>query len=483
MSRRLLHDEQLTLMRTEHRLVTAMYEHPGALDRPTEHALRYALSLAQLGTFQPGAAAVGKRVSRPDVSVRHPELERFRQLVLDHLAPQVLHTRDAERRLLGAASSLGRVRRAIVETRARVLEVHANDFSSEELDRELGQKTLVSVAGGGGGAGYVYIGAWEVLQNAGHVPAYVLGSSIGAVLGLFRARSRAGDFEEYMSFAKTVRFDDVLRVVSFRARYGLPGVLRLFLHAGIGSQFQHPDGRDLRLDDLEIPFESVVAGVRRGALGESPDQYARSHHLPEDRRPSALALRAQLASQLVKMVGFFNPMMVREIVIGGDALTRQFDCVDAAGFSAAIPGILHYDVARSDRHMHEVLDALLDREDVVALVDGGVANNVPANTAFRRVQEGVIGTRNCYYLCFDSLHPQTTLGHVWLQPVERVVALQVALNERYMSHHIKFSPTLSPVHLLPNPRELDRAVTWGRAQMARELPLMQKFFERVELRP
>lgn len=466
-------------MRAEHRLVEAMHEHPGMVDRATEHALRYAVSLAQLGTFQPGASAAGKRVARPDVAVRQPQLDRFRQLVLEHLAPQVLHTRRASRRLEGAVSSLGRVRRAMVETRAAVLAAHVQDFSAEELDHEVGQKTLVSVAGGGGGSGYVYIGAWEVLQNAGHVPAYVLGSSIGAVLGLFRALRRAGDFDEYMSFAKSVALDDVLRVVSFRARYGLPGVLRLFLHAGIGSQFQHPDGRDMRLDDLEIPFESVVAGVRRGALGESPDQYARSHHLPEDRRPSALALRARVASQLVKMVGFFNPMMVREIVIGADALTRQFDCVDAAGFSAAIPGVLHYDVARNDRHMHQVLDALMDREEVVALVDGGVANNVPANTAFRRVQEGVVGTRNCYYLCFDSLHPQTSLGHVWLQPVERIVALQVALNERYMSHHVRFSPTLSPLHLLPSPRELDRAVMWGRAQMARELPLMQKFFERV----
>lgn len=479
MSRRLFHEEQLTLIRAEHRLVSALHEQPGTVDRKTEHAIRYGLGLAQLSTFQPGAAAIGKRNGRPDVEVRHPDLVRFRQLVLEHFCPSVLHTNHVGRRIEGAISAFGRVRRAMSETRATLLAAHVADFSAEELDLEVGQKTLVSVAGGGGGSGYVYIGAWEVLQKAGHVPSYVLGSSIGAVLGLFRALKREGDFDEYMSFAKGLKFDDVLRVVSFRARYGLPGVLRLFLHAGIGSRFKHPDGRDMRLNDLEIPFESIVAGVRRGALGESPDQYAKSHHLPEDRRPSALELRARVASQLVKMVGFFNPMMVREIVIGGDALTREFDCVDAAGFSAAIPGVLHYDVARNDRHMHGILDALMDREDVVALVDGGVANNVPANTAFRRVQEGVVGTRNCYYLCFDSLHPQTSLGHVWLQPVERIVALQVALNERYMSQHVRFAPTLSPIHLLPSPKELDKAVVWGRTQMARELPLMQKFFERV----
>ena len=130
-------------------------------------------------------------------------------------------------------------------------------------------------------------------------------------------------------------------------------------------------------------------------------------------------------------------------------------------------------------HMHEVLDTLMRREEVVALVDGGIANNVPANTAFRRVQEGVIGTRNCYYLCFDALHPQTSLGHLWVHPLERILSLQVALNERYMHHHVRFVPTLSPTHLLPNERQFDKAVKWGRAQMAMELPLLQKYFERV----
>lgn len=466
-------------MRMEQMLVSALHEHPGSVDRRTEHALRYALGLAQCTTFQPGAAALGKRNERPDVVVRHPELVRFRNLVLDHLSPLLLHTRSSQRRLDRAVFALGRLRHRMVETRRAVLSAHANDFSAEELDREVGQKTLVSVAGGGGGSAYVYIGAWEVLQNAGYVPAYVLGSSMGAVLGLFRALKVAGDFDEYTSFAKGLKFEDILRAVSFRARYGLPGVLRLFLHAGIGSHFRRADGTSMRLTDLEIPFESIVAGVRRGALGETPDQYARSHHLHEDGRPSALAVRAHLASQLVRMVGFFNPRMVREIVIGSDALTREFDCVDAAGFSAAVPGVLHYDVARHDAHMHTLLDTLMKREEVVALVDGGVANNVPANTAFRRVQEGVIGTRNCYYLCFDSLHPQTSLGHVWLHPIERIVALQVALSQRYMQLHVRFSPTLSPIHVLPRELELDRARRWGRVQMAEELPLMQKYFERV----
>ncbi|MFT3926020.1 MAG: patatin-like phospholipase family protein [Myxococcales bacterium] len=475
---RLLYEKQLRLQRMEIRLVEALFQHPGTVDRRTEHELRYALSFAQLGTFQPGAAAQGRRNHRPDVELRDVELTRFRNLVLEHFSPLLLSRRSARDRLEKTVSALGRIRRALHEARSAVIRNHANEFSAQELDLEVGKKTLVSVAGGGGGAGYVYVGAWDVLQQAGLTPGYVLGSSIGAVLGLFRCLRKQADWDDYMAFAKHLKFEEVLRVMSFRARYGLPGIFRLFLHGAIGSVFKL-DRRNMRLNDLEIPFECVVGGIRRGALGETPDEYGRSHHLPEDQKLSPFALRAQIASQLVRMVGFFNPILVREIVIGGDALTREFDCVDAAGFSAAVPGVLHYDVTRDDARMHGILGQLLAREDVVALIDGGVANNVPANTAFRRVQEGVVGTRNCFYLCFDSLRPQTRISHLWFSPLAQIVALQVALHQRYMHRHIRFKPTLSVINVLPNVSQMAQAVLWGREQMAEELPFVQKFFEPV----
>lgn len=474
---RLLFEKQLRLQRMEIRLVEALSRHPGIVDERTEQELRYALSLAQLGTFQPGAAALGRRNHRPDVDVRALELTRFRQLALEHFSPLLASRRAPRDRLEKTMSAFGRIRRAVKEARAAVIANHVNDFSAQELDFEVGKKTLVSVAGGGGGAGYVYVGAWDVLQQAGITPGYVLGSSIGAVLGLFRCLRRQADWGDYMAFAEHLKVDQVLRVMSFRARYGLPGVLRMFLHAAIGSVFT-VERRNMRLTDLEIPFECIVGGIRRGALGENLDEYARSHQLPEE-RISPFALRAQVAAQLVRMVGFFNPILVREIVIGGDALTREFDCVDAAGFSAAVPGVLHYDVMRDDLRMCQILDQLLEREDVVALIDGGVANNVPANTAYRRVQEGVIGTRNCFYLCFDSLRPQTRISHLWFSPLAHIIALQVALHQRYMHLHVRFRPTLSVVNVLPNMVQMAQAVDWGREQMTEELPFVQKFLQPV----
>jgi hypothetical protein len=60
----------------------------------------------------------------------------------------------------------------VAATRRAVLDAHVNDFSAQELDDEVGVKTLVSIAGGGGGAGYVYIGAWDVMQRGGLIPGF-----------------------------------------------------------------------------------------------------------------------------------------------------------------------------------------------------------------------------------------------------------------------------------------------------------------------
>lgn len=476
-------EQKLRLQHMETRLVDGLFEHPGIVPRAHEHQLRYAITLASLDAFQPGAARRGGRSQKPDVEVRSPRLTRWRKLVLDELGDALLKTEDT-RELVIAASARLEPRLALMDkARQEVLEKYADDFSPRQLDQELGIKTLVSIAGGGGGSGYVYIGAWDVLQASGLIPGYVIGSSMGSVLGLFRAREKRGDFDAYLRLAKSLRGDEIFRFVSLRNRFGFPGITRLFLHAGLGAAFKREDGEDMRLPDLEIPYDAVVAGVRSGALGESPEQYAKTHHLHEEERPNALQLRAQIFAQLVRLTGFINPRVVKEIVIGRDALTREFNAIDAAGFSAAIPGLLHYDMTRDDPHMEALLTGVMERDEVVALVDGGVANNVPVGPAWRQVQEGRIGTRNAVYLAFDSFHPQRGVGHLWLQPLTRVVALQVATNDRYAHRRIQFAPTLSPINLLPAPKELDRAVGWGRAQMAEELPRLQKLFERVRWVP
>ena len=476
-------ETQLRLQRLEVKWVAALHDHPGVVSRRTEHRLRYALTLAGLDTFQPGAARSGRRTQRPDVTVRSPRLRRWPERVLDALEAPLVQSPDPGQGALEAAAALEPLLPHLERTRAELVEKYADQFSARELDQELGTKALVNVVGGGGGAAYVYIGAWEVMQKAGFVPHYVLGSSMGAVLGLCRAVRREASLGPYVARAKRLNRDQVFQFVSLRTRYGLPGVMRLSLDAAIGSWFKSSGGHRLRLSELEIPFEAVVSGFGRGALAGSPDEYARAHHLHEEKRPGPLQLRAQIAAQLVHLVGFITKRAAREIVLGADDLTRDFDALDAVGFSAAIPGILHYDTEENDLRMDGILSELFAREEIAALVDGGVANNVPARTAWQRVREGRIGTRNAFILSFDSFHPQLGVAHVLLQPLTRVIALQVAANDRYNQRRIEFKPTLSPLNMLPRPHDLDRSVAWGRAQMSAEIPMLQKFLERVRWHP
>src|SRR5207237_5895916 len=79
------------------------------------------------------------------------------------------------------------------------------------------------------------------------------------------------------------------------------------------------------------------------------------------------------------------PRITTRLVFGASEETRQADAIDAAGFSASVPGVIHYDVLRDDPRMRELLDGLLERHDLLRLCDGGVVDNVPVRTAWQHV--------------------------------------------------------------------------------------------------
>jgi len=110
---------------------------------------------------------------------------------------------------------------------------------------------------------------------------------------------------------------------------------------------------------------------------------------------------------------FFDPRVVKPVALGGDELTRR------AGRGRR-SGVLGRDPRRPalrDRRVGRALDALLgellEREELAALVDGGVASNVPVELAWRRVQAGKLGSRNALYVAFDCFHPQWDPRHLW----------------------------------------------------------------------
>jgi predicted acylesterase/phospholipase RssA len=474
-------DAVLELQRMESALIRADLAHPGVLSGRDVERLRYLLSFARLTVFQPGAAERGARTDRSDVVVGEA-VDAFRLRVAERLEGPLRLERDARDRLRHARGALEELWAPLARKRDSLLIAHAGDFSEEELDAEVGHKVLVNIAGGGGGAGFVYIGAWERLERAGVVPSYVVGASIGALIGLFRARAVSTVWADYLDFAKSLTWGKIFSPPRLSRRFGLPGLLYLGLPEAIGQYFRHPGGEPMRVSDLEIPYEAVVAGVQRRSFKLLPRRF-RASGVPAGTRASSAQPRRSVAPAVAlrmwQVVLFFDPRVAKGIVFGADELTAQLNAVDVGGFSAAIPGVLHYDIEDGDERTAALLSQLFEREDIAALVDGGVASNVPIETAWRRVQAGKLGTRNAFYLAFECFHPQWDPRHLWLVPITQAVQLQMARNAPYADWVVRFEPTLSPVNLVPAAEQLDAAMDWGRADMEAILPMVQRFLEPV----
>ncbi len=480
----------LELQRMELALLHADLEHPQTIAADQLRRLRYLLRLAHVTDFQPGAAEHGRRLpDRAEVSLG-AELGDLRRRVIDSLHGPLRDERNPVARLERAAAHLAELAPEVELARRQVAERHADELTPRELDAELRTKALVSVAGGGGGAGYVYVGAYLRLHEAGVAPSYVIGASIGAVMGLFAARSRAPAWDEYLALARSLRAGELFGVPTRHRRYGLPGLLRLHLERTFAPLFSNADGEPTTVGELEIPYDAVVAGVRGRTYDRLPTRFrqppaaaapvaeavAATEGAPPASRGLARArLGAAVAGRMWQVAAFFDPRMVKPVVLGADGPTAGLRAVDAAGFSSAIPGVLQYELAAAN----EALDRLFEREELAALVDGGVAANVPAALAWRSVQRGKIGTRNAFLLAFDCFHPQWDPRHLWLQPITQAVSLQRLRDGPYADWIVRFEPTLSPVTLVPSPDNIDVAIGWGQASVDKILPIVQRALEPV----
>lgn len=472
-------DQQLLLQQMERALVRAHVAEPEVLDPVELRRLRYLISFARLGRFEPGAALPDGGRGRAEVDVA-AELASWQQRVIDTLTGPLRHEGLPGERLSRARAAFTALEEEMDAQRGRLLDAHRGDFSEAELDAEVGRKSLVVVLGGGGGAGYVYIGAMQRFVEAGLVPDYLVGGSIGAVLGSVFVRQLPIPFDDYIEFAHSLTYRSLLGPEPLRRRHGLTSVLSLRFDEFAAPMFEAPDGRQLRMKDTAIPFDTVVSGVHKELFKKLPASFRRQEiaalklrSLPV--RP--IGLGPQVTRRLWQVASFIDARMVKPLVLGNDELTRELTIVDAASFSAAIPGVLHHET--KDPEMVPILDELLAAKDVAALVDGVAASNVPAEQAWIMVQRGRIGTRNATYLALDCFHPQLDPRHLWLTPITRAVNLQMVRNAPYCDYLLETSPTLSPLTLAPSTVALEQAIAWGRASAEEALPFVLAMQEPV----
>jgi hypothetical protein len=298
----------------------------------------------------------------------------------------------------------------------------------------------------------------------------ISGTSMGALIALFRARRRVFDPAPMYHAAQRLTWPGVFRILDMESRYGVPATLRLYLRSAIGSLFHTPDGQPLRFRDLDIPLLIVATGLGVDALKHDLDYY---EHFLDDALNFDFHLRPSRAAKVASVVNIFrellaSPDALREVVFGGDEATEDADILDAAGFSSSIPGLIHYDVVRDDKRMKALLDDLYARYGITRLVEGGIVNNVPVKPAYDAVLAGRIKRRNAWFLALDCFAPR--VSSVVFYPIQQLVRPNVQRNIAYANLYFPLERTLNPLNLVPGYDDVLRAQEWTRKEMEPVMP-------------
>jgi predicted acylesterase/phospholipase RssA len=459
MSHRDLLDIRKPLVALEGQLIQRMISEPDALPGYAVDAVRYALSLARLTLVR---NRDGQDVDLSETLARH------RWWVQTALEPRI---RADEHPLRGVMRLLPELTAITIRQRDLILEHFPIDRDS--LEEELCTRQLVVVSGGGGGSGYGYAGAYALLHRGGLQPRLLAGTSIGALASLFRARREVYDSLPVIEAARRLRWNNVFEVLNVSSRYGVPATLRLYLRRSLGSLMLTADGQPITFRNAEIPLLIVATGIKMEGLKHDLSYY--EHYLDDVVRPGVIfrASKLRRLQGVVSLMGEFveNPDALREVVFGRDPMTLDADALDAAGFSSAVPGLIHYDVIRDDPRMKTLLDGLYAEYGITRLGEGGLVNNVPAKPAFEEVMDGRLGRRNPFVLAMDCFVPRPrSLG--WY-PIQQIAARTVKSQLPYIDLYVPLERVLSPASVVPTVRQLTTAMAWTTEELTPMMPFIQ----------
>jgi predicted acylesterase/phospholipase RssA len=452
----------------ERRLVRAAVEDRQALGAREMELCRWALAFARLDRL---------RVGPRDIDL-FEQVAPFRHWLIEQLGWYVDPDRDRRIDWKGLRQFLPTLRTRLDLAHTHVLAQTADTVPPRRLEEEVRFRRLALVLGGGGGSGYCHLGTFAVLSELGIVPRLIVGSSMGAMTGLFRAVN-----ETYDPAAVTLnlpRPSDLPTVFSpYRgfSRFGFPGSLELKARA-VGRRI-FSDALDIDIppiNELPIAFRAIGTGLRTGiglALSEVEEQIAAAQ---SRFTPFALRKRAVLLAHVVRTM-VDNPRFLHKVVFGSDEGLQDFNAVDAVGFSCAVPGIIHYDIhGRSDPSV-DALVRLFAEHRLFRLTDGGVVSNVASRTAFECVQRGEIRSRNVFVLSLDAFAPLLNWNAPFI-PVQQFVRASVLAERPYSDWHITYRQPPSPTAVLQSTRSIEAVI----ARTRRELEPHREFLS-LSMRP
>lgn len=419
----------------EKRLHRFVVDNPGSLHEEHETLYRYALRVAQISHF--------KNEEGKDIELG-PQIDPFRRWILETLIDTFPESGKADLTALRELAPILQIRTE--QIRKEICETHINDFTQDAFDQEIIHKKLVIVLGGGGGSGLLHLGMFSLLADRGYIPELLVGSSMGAILGMIRVMKRDYDpVATALTLPKQFDYGSIFKPFTGYSRYGLPGAFHLNLlrtskeifHAGFGNSMP-------RFSDLPIKFEVVATGIRKGfSLDEQ-----KYEKLSTGNTPLSARKRMQLFFNAVRQLNK-NSRLLTQVVFGRED-TKNFPIIEATGFSSSVPGLLNYDIFHDDPDTIGPLDEMFERNELLRLCDGGVVNNVPSRVAWESVQLGSIGTRNSHIVGFDVFAPIATSRNMLWIPAQQFARSGVLSNIPYSDQHIVYQNTPSPLQIFVN---------------------------------
>lgn len=379
----------------------------------------------------------------------------------------------------GIAKLLDTLYPRLDESRTHLLESLSDKLSEARLEEELTQKRLILVLGGGGGSGYPHLGAFSVIAELGLTPSMIVGSSMGALLGLFRSLSLDYDpTATAMGLPRPSEFPRVFSPYRGFSRFGFPGVFELRMRPIATEIFSTILGQPIpNLHETPIPLRPVVTGLRTGmgfALSEVEREISRSESAFSAVR---IPRRFRLTFETMRMM-LQNRRFLEEVVFGSDDGLQDVDVVDAVGFSCAVPGFIHYDVFRKNAETAPRLRQIFQDRGFFRITDGGVVANVPSRIAWDCVQRGEIRSRNSFIISFDAFAPQVNLNAPFY-PIQQLISANNAEHLPYSDLHIEYKSPPSPVKLLQSYDTLQKVITNTRDQMKNDRDYLAFMMRRV----
>jgi hypothetical protein len=430
-----------------------LFLHPRRLD-----IVRYAIRLAQL------SSAGGETDELVD------RIGSFRLRLLQLLAP-ILPTDPARIDPARLDDRLPKVAELVEQARKRL--VRAGVASEEALDAEVSRKRLAVVLGGAAGSGYVFLGALQRLERMGVEPAYLVGCSVGSVLAVVRARTRSFDLAELFADVQRLRQTGVFRAPG-GVRFGLPAALRLDLRGALGELFADARGRQRPLGELPIPTDCLATGLGPGALSGPRESYARVATADLRNADDLTRLGTSVLSRVVgtSISLAMSRRVLVPLLLGSDPESAGLPALDAAGFSAAIPGLLSYDPPPDDEGAAAILEAIRRRHGLVGIVDGALSSLIPARYAWDAIERGRIGTRNCAILALDAMAKPSGANAV-LAPLLRTISATADRDRPFWDLHLNFRRAPPFLDLFPTTARLRRAADSGEREFGATAELLR----------